>query len=227
MNKWIRHIDRGVSRRLLNAIDKIIDMRICGQSLAEYVPSIDRNDAQGIGGTGSHSTHYAFLKHIFSHVKLTSSDVFLDVGCGKGRVLAFLIKEKCPCQLRGVEHNAQVAQQAERWIRRYPQAQVLIGDAFALDFNDYTVLSLARSFLPNTFRAFVERLEATVTHPIVLIYWYDQQSGSMLNNRPGWDMRFRDKASRLYGLRISASPQYYSIWAYDPAKRMMKDDGDG
>ena len=90
MNRFFTRIDNGVSHRLLNGMDAIINLRICGESLVEYVPSIDRNDAQGIGGTGSQSTHYVLLKHIFSHVKLTSDDVFLDVGCGKGRVLAFL-----------------------------------------------------------------------------------------------------------------------------------------
>ena len=225
MNRFLTRIDNGVSHRLLNGMDAIIDLRICGESLVEYVPSIDRNDAQGIGGTGSQSTHYVLLKHIFSHVKLTSDDVFLDVGCGKGRVLAFLIKEKCSCHLCGVEHNTQVARQAERWIRRYPQAQIIIGDAFALDFNDYTVLSLARSFLPKTFLTFVERLEATITHPITLIYWYDQQSGHLLKDRPGWEMRFREKIDRLYGLKIASVPQSYSIWTYDPGKSMMKDDG--
>ena len=45
MNRFFTRIDNGVSHRLLNGMDAIIDLRICGESLVEYVPSIDRNDA--------------------------------------------------------------------------------------------------------------------------------------------------------------------------------------
>ena len=219
MKAFIKKLDNAVCSRLLNKADSLIDRRICGQSLVRYVPSIFRDDKNGIGGTGSESTRYLFLKRIFSHVELKPTDVFLDVGCGKGRVLAFLVKEKCPCPIWGIEHNEAVGKIAADWAERYEQVQVMIGDAFQLDYDRFTVLSLARSFLPKTFLAFVERLEETLTHPITLVYWYDQESGFLLVNRPGWEKRFRETVSRIHGIRISSWPQGYSIWTYDPGKR--------
>ena len=127
MNKLIRRIDNAISNQLLCLEDFIIDRRICRQNLIPYVASIDRDDKNGIGGTGSQSTHYAFLKRIFADVRLTSSDVFMDVGCGKGRVLAFLVKEKCPCPLYGIEHNEAVGRLALNWAKRYEQIHIIIG----------------------------------------------------------------------------------------------------
>ncbi len=219
MNKIISKIDNAVCSRLLNTVDSRMDKRICGQSLVKYVPSISRDDQKSIGGTGSHSTHYALLKRVFSHIELKSTDTFLDVGCGKGRVLAFLVKENCPCPIYGIEYNEKVGKIAADWAAKYEQVNVIIGDALKYDYNRFTVLSLARSFLPKTFLAFVEQLEGTVQHPITLIYWYDQESGSMLKNRQGWKMVMRETVARIHGIRIDRWPQSYSVWIYDPKNR--------
>lgn len=219
MNKFIGKIDNALCGRLLNLMDGIIDRRVCGQSLVKYVPSVFRDDKNGIGGTGSQSTHYVILERIFSHVSFTASDSFLDVGCGKGRVLAFLTREKCQCQLYGIEYNGEVGEIASEWSERYENVHVIIGDALQLDYNQFTVLSLARSFLPKTFLAFVEQLEATLDHPITLVYWYDQQSGYLLKERAGWEMQMREKITRIHGIRIAPCPQSYSIWKFDPKKR--------
>ena len=218
MKKLLWKIENAVCSRLLNAMDSAIDKRICGESLVEYVPSIFRDDKNGVGGTGSQSTRYMILKRVFSHVTLTPQDVFLDVGCGKGRVLAFLIREKCPCPLYGIEHNPEVSRVVEAWTARYPQTKIMAGDALLLDYDPFTVLMIARPFLPKTFLSFVERLEQTVKHPITLIYWVDQQSGHLLKDRPGWQMHFREILERINGLKVMRSPQGYSIWTFDPSK---------
>ncbi len=205
--------------RLLKLTDWFVDRRICGRSLVTYVPSIFRDDKKGLGGTGSSSTHYGLLKRIFSHVELTPGDILLDVGCGKGRVLAFLLREKCPCRLYGVEHNPEVGRIAAEWTRSYPQVSVFIGDAFALDYAPYTVLTLARSFLPVTFLAFIERLEQTLTHSIRLVSWYAQRNSRLLKDRPGWTLEYTEKVLRIHGVRTFLYPQTFTVWTYDPAKR--------
>ena len=219
MHHYAKRIENKFCGLIWGRMDEMLDKRICGESLVAYVPSIFRDDKNGVGGTGSQSTHYIALKRIFSHIQLSPSDTFLDVGCGKGRVLAFLIREKCPCQLYGIEINEEVGKIAAGWAKRYDQIHIAIGDALQLDYNPYTVFTLARPFLPKTFLSFLERFENTLTHPATLIYWVDQQSGYLLKNRPGWEMQMREKIDRLHGMRVYVWPQFYSIWKYDPAKR--------
>lgn len=220
MNKVFRRVHGAVSSRLLRLMDGAIDRHICGLSLVKYVPSVYRDDARGLGMTGSQSTSYIILRRIFSHVSLTAEDSFLDVGCGKGRVLAFLIKEHAPCALRGIEINEISGKVAQEWTAGYDQAAVMIGDAFNLDYNPYTVLFLGRPFLPRTFQKFIEQLEGTLLHPVTFIYWVDQQSGHILEDRSGWELKYREKLSTIRGIRIGKVPQSYSIWSYDPGKRM-------
>ena len=221
----LHRVYTGFCRRLLRIMDNYVDQNICGQSLEEYVPSIFRDDVNGIGSTGSQATHYLILKHIFTCVELKSSDTFLDVGCGKGRVLAFLVKEKYSCEIYGVEHNESVGIMASEWSKKYSNVHIIIKNAFSLDYNAFSVLFMCRPFLPKTFLEFIEYLEETLIHSIVLIYWVDQQSGYLLMNRLGWKMQTRKTLNRIYGIKIAESPQAYSIWNYDPKKRENKEHG--
>ena len=223
MKKLFSRIHGKISRLLLHAINTCMDSITCGQSLVEYVPSVYRDDAKGVGMTGSQSTHYLVLNRIFSHVTLSERDSFLDVGCGKGRVLAFLLKKHAPCKLSGIEINEAAAQVALDWTRKYKQVKVIQGDAFRLDYNAYTVLFMGRPFLPKTFLQFLETLETNLTHPIRLVYWVDQQSGYLLKDRPGWRRQFRETLKTVWGLKISRTPQSYSIWDYDPALKSREE----
>ena len=225
MNKLPGRIHGKISRAVLRLMDEAADRRICGQSLGKYVKSVYRDDAKGVGMTGSQSTNYIILDRIFAHITLTEADSFLDVGCGKGRVLAFLVKKQAPCRLYGVEINEISGKVAQEWTKKYEQVTVTLGDAFRLDYDPYTVLFLGRPFLPKTFLQFIERLETGLGHPVTLIYWVDQQSGYLLEGRPGWERQFTEKLSVLYGLKIDDKPQSYSVWTYDPARRAEALDG--
>ena len=217
MSNFIRRVDNAICSKLLNFIDMLKDRHICGQSLVPYVPSIYRDNENGIGGTGTQSSHYIILNRVFSKVKITKDDAYIDVGCGKGRVLAFLIKKKYPCKLYGVEHNEAVGRIAAEWTKHYPQVHIMIGDALTMDYNPFTVIGAARPFLRKTLLVFVEHLENTLTHPITMIYWYGV--GPKLEGRPGWTLEYEDTLNRIWGLKIASCPQTFSIWTYDPKRR--------
>ncbi len=208
-----------IDQKIFSLHDRILDNKICHRSISEYVASVFRDDENGIGSTGSESTHYLILKEIFSHVKLTDTDSFIDIGCGMGRVLAFLINEKAPCKISGVEINEKPANIAFEWAKNYDNVNVIIGDAFNIDFNNYNVFFLGRPFLPKTFREFIEQFEQKLTHPITFIYWVDQQSGLFLKDRRGWNMLYRKKFLKVRGLRVALSEQGFSVWTYNPDKK--------
>ncbi len=202
--------------KVLSAYDYLIDKKVCHTSLRKYVPSVFRDDKNGIGSTGSQSTRYLILDRIFSHVNITETDSFIDVGCGKGRVLSYLQYKKYPCKINGVEINEESGKVACDWTKEYDNINVVIGDAFNINYNDYTVVFFGRPFLPKTFLEFIEKFENDVKHPITLIYWVDQQSGYLLKDREGWSMQYREVLSKIKGLYFAGCSQGYSIWTYTP-----------
>ena len=213
-------------RRILRVHDWVLDRRICGVSLGKVILDKCGDEENQIGGTGTESSPYIYLKHIFSHVQLSASDRILDVGCGKGRVFAFLIREKCPCSIDGIEHNEPVAKIAEGWTAKYPQVHVMTGDAFLQDFNRYTVLTLSRPFFVQTYCAFIEKLEETLVHPVTLVSWHeDPRVRDFIKVRPGWHMEYHEFTDRIHGLYLRNCPQPFSIYTYDPGRRTEQQTG--
>lgn len=217
-NNRLTKFGRSIQNTVLNRMDILLDLKICGQSLSRYEKSIFRDDKKGVGMTGSQATRYLILKHIFDKVDIKDSDSFIDVGCGKGRVLAFLVNHGYKCSISGIEINEISGKIAEEWTSKYPQINFMIGDAFKLNYNDYTVLFLGRPFLPVTFLEFIEQIESQLEHPIQLIYWVDQQSGRLLMNRPGWTQVWRDMIGVIYGFEVTEHPQGCSLWKYEPCR---------
>lgn len=225
--RWVRiKLKRpqvAVSKFILRLHSWILDIRICGKGLGGIVEDKCGDEKDQIGGTRTESSYYIYLRRIFSHVYLTASDRILDVGCGKGRVLAFLIKENCPCEINGVEYNEQVAKIAEAWTAKYPQVNVITGDAFLQNFNKYTVLTLSRPFLVHTYCAFIQKLEETLTHPITVVSWYeDSRVFEYIINRSGWRMVYHENTNRIHRLYLGPRVLPFTIWEYDPEKRKMQ-----
>lgn len=211
-NKFVRKVLIYLSR-LVTLYDGILDKKICGRSLVKYVPSLYRKTK---GATGSQSTSYWFLDEIFRDADFKENDKFIDVGCGKGRVLAHLIRKNFPGELYGVELNAEVAEYAKEWTAKYSNIIIMQGDAFEHDYNAYNILFLGRPFEPDFFKKYVEKLEHELTHPITFYYWVDQQSGNYLNHRTGWTLHKREWLFRSHGFYLASCPQRYSVWTFNP-----------
>ena len=201
------------SKKLVHIYDGRRDKRICGCSLVKYVPSLYR---ETLGATGSESTCYWALEKMFKGEKFDENDSFIDVGCGKGRVLAYMVSKKYPCKLTGVELNKEVADYAKNWAKKYSELTIINANAFELDYNDYTVLFMGRPFETQMFHKFIDELEQKLTHPIRIFYWCDTQSGDYLENRKGWVRRRREMISRSHGLYMYYTPQGFSLWEYTP-----------
>ncbi|SCW35657.1 Methyltransferase domain-containing protein [Ruminococcaceae bacterium YRB3002] len=194
------------------------DLKICGTTLGRFVPT---PYAASHGATGSQSVPYLGLEDLFENHKLGPDDSFIDIGCGKGRVLAYMVSKGVPCSLAGVEINPEVASVARQWSARYSQISIITGDAFELDYNNYTVLFMYRPMETDAFISFVNKLERELRHRIMLYYYADSESGYYLNDRPGWHLISRHEIFRERGLYIHKEPQRYSVWSYQPAQEII------
>ena len=207
--KWVLKMNR----KLLDYYDARLDQKICGRSLTRYVPSVDR---EGKGATGTKSSRYLFLDRVFEGWKLSPEEKVFDVGCGKGRVFAYLLSKGFTGEMYGVELNPQVVTTAQSWSDKYPNVNIACADAFTVNYNDYDVLLLGKPFEKEAFVQFTEYLERTLTIPMKVYYWGDHHSGDYLNRRPGWELQYRNWVFRHNGIHIATSPQRYSIWIYTP-----------
>ncbi|MBE6925017.1 MAG: class I SAM-dependent methyltransferase [Ruminococcaceae bacterium] len=210
---WFMRKLVGLSWWFMNRLDGRRDKKICGFSLAKYVPSKFR---QSMGATGSQATRYWILEDIFQGAQFSEDDRVIDIGCGKARVFAYLTEQGVRCHMHGVELNEEVASIAQKWCGKYPNISISSGDAFQIDYNDYSVLLLGRPFELPMLGRFIKKLEQELTRPVTIFIWSDQETGETLDGRAGWTLNRRGWVFRKRGLWVSRSPQRYSVWRYDP-----------
>ena len=55
------------------------------------------------------SIEYEELKKVFADIKLSPSDVIMDVGCGRGRIFNYLLKNNFKGTMYGVEIDREIA----------------------------------------------------------------------------------------------------------------------
>ena len=202
-----------LSNKISCSLDEKRDKKICGRSIGRFIPT---PYADSHGATGSQSVPYSGLEKMLDDYMPTAEDSFIDIGCGQGRVIAYLLDRNVPCKITGVELNPDVADVAKSWTSGYPNVKIIEGDAFKLDYNGYTALFMYRPMEPDTFLTFIEQLENTLTHAVRLFYYADGQSGYLLNERPGWDLSRREEIYKVNGRYIHREPQRFSVWTYTP-----------
>lgn len=205
---------RFLGARVVLTVDLWNDLLVAHRSLVRTVPSVGADVERGIGATRSQPTHWWILERVFRDVVLTEADGFVDIGCGKGRAIAFLLREKAPCRITGVELNPEVARVAKAWTARHDNVSILEADAFSLDFDRFTVFYLFRPFLPKTFTEFIELLESQLTHPVRLVFL--SQGVRELYNRPGWERLNGGSVYLIHGMPVAGCPQSWSVWRYAP-----------
>ena len=215
MKTKIGTLYRKLSGQITTACDMVKDFKICGKSLTKYVASVDRKVLQA---TGSESARYWALDEVFKDMKFNKDDKFIDVGCGKGRILAYMEKIKFPGQLYGIELNPDVAEYAQYWTKRYDNLTIIAGNAFELDYNDYSIIMLHRPFLEKMYVTFLEKLESDIKHPVTVILYVDNYMAEYVKDKPEWTMHKQEVLFKKGLLAYNYYPLRYSIWTYDPTK---------
>lgn len=209
---------RKLSGQIATAFDISKDLKICGKSLTKYVASVDRKVLQA---TGSESARYWALDEVFKDMKFSKDDKFIDVGCGKGRILAEMERLHFPGQLYGIELNPIVAEYAQDWAKRYDNLTIMSGDAFKLDYNDYNIIMLCRPFLEEMYVTFLEKMEKDIKHPVTVILYVDNYMAKYVKDKPQWTMHKQEVVFKKGLLAYSYYPVRYSIWTYDPTKNSL------
>lgn len=111
-------------QRQLNRLK--IDLRMQGTFLAGGVHSIDDNNL-----IKTASTNYEELEVIFfEHYDIKPGDVFIDVGCGKGRVFNYLLYKGITNKMVGYEINPAVGNVTAKRLARYKNVEIRCENIF-------------------------------------------------------------------------------------------------
>ena len=153
---------------------------------------------------------YDVLKKIFKHIDLNANDVFVDIGCGNGRVINYLLTSKCKCRIIGVEKDNEIAATAAETFRKKDSVSVVCADAEVALPPEGTVFYIYCPFEAHQLENVLVNIEHSAQNEIKLIY-VDDVNSSVVLCRDGWQADCSDSIPLRYG-----EPMHYTIFTYMP-----------
>ena len=209
----------GCTRADLLADDEERDRAICGRSLA-------CDDATALAGLDAHdptATPYFVLEKLLPTIGLDAQSHLLDVGCARGRVLAYCADIGCPARVTGLELDSELAREAASWASAYPQLEVRCGSVLDEQLAPYTHFYLFNPFDTAVLTRFLDRLERQARQAVTVVHMSDNGERFAYLGRSGWQV-IRQGSIQDHRLpsgctvRVYAHPQTYTIWRYDPIR---------
>ncbi len=116
-----------------------------------------------LGATHTVSTKHALIPRLLGPV-LVEGDVFVDVGCGRGRVLNWVLDDGRASAIYGIELDKRFAAEVTLRHRKHDNVVVVAGDALANLPDSATLLYLWNPFDGSVMTRFKERVIGKYGH---------------------------------------------------------------
>lgn len=135
---------------------------------------------------GADNSDYQALREVFAG-RIREGDVLIDVGCGRGRVLATWLDYYPEHRMVGIELNPDVAASTRRRFSGHPQLTILCGDAVTACPPDATLLFLFNPFDRATMTRLRDELTARpATIPPLRLLYTNAKDADLFEESLGW-----------------------------------------
>lgn len=154
-------------RRII--VNIYIDLKYCGH----YLGGTFKSDIYEFANRGD-SSSYESLNLMFKDIEIKDNDVIVDVGCGKGRLLNWLVSKGIKNKAYGFEINTKWANKVRRIFKQYKTINIINSDII-LDFpKDATIFYLFNPFTQQKVFEFIEKIkEVSLEKQDVTIIYYN------------------------------------------------------
>lgn len=165
--------------------DSYLDIRYSGRLLNGN----QKSKYADIGANDVYHTKYSAMNLIFMHSDICKSDVLVDVGCGKGRIINYWLSQGYKNNIIGLELDPQVANNTSHQFRKRNNVTIIQGDAIDNLPKDGTVFYFYNPFNKRN----VERFEEAVYNiskgkKITIIYYNPKSIHVFLKDY--WDVKY-------------------------------------
>jgi SAM-dependent methyltransferase len=198
----MQNVQAALTKYLRMVPNFLFDLRY-GGSLAFNIGIYDLRHRPGTTGDGPSEYTYnrphkvaclmnsgvELIKLVFDN-RIRDTDVLVDVGCGRGRVIAWWLDQHYENPIYGLELDPATAERTRRRYRRYPNVTIITGDAVENLPANGTLFYLYNPFDAPTLAAFRDRLKSITTAPDqVRILYYTPHQLHVFEDDPDWDIQ--------------------------------------
>ena len=132
------------------------------------------------------NSDYVALSHIFEN-RIKASDVMVDVGCGKGRVINCWLGRAPHNRITGIELDEKIANQTRQRLRKYKNVTIIAGDAVQNIPADGTLFYLFNPFDAHILEAFKNRLMSLFSKDSdITVLYYNCKHVDVFQKDPAW-----------------------------------------
>jgi len=179
------HLSSQVSRYIRKARNAVWEVRLNIHTRGRFKHGLDPDSHSYVGCA------YTVIWLILDRLKMTERDIFVDIGCGKGRVLCCAAQHHIRKTV-GVEINPELCSAARNNVRRLRRAkapvEIVEAQAQEADYSEGTLFFIFNSFGPKTMEMVQERIRNTLSgnpRDIKLVYVNDRSGFHVLQDS-GW-----------------------------------------
>jgi len=145
-----------------------LDIANCGMYLGGIIESPYRN----IGIQSTESSEYFVLDHIFkNYIEIRPNDIIVDVGCGMGRVILWLISQGHENKIIGFEINDKVARITHTNFKKNKNVSILNSDITENFVYNATIFYLFNPFERDHMVKFKRKLDQNKNKKYTIIYY--------------------------------------------------------
>lgn len=134
------------------------------------------------------STSYRLLTKAIKYIYVNEDDVFVDVGCGFGRVISYLIIKKRKCRYIGIDINSTAVRIANERFRKHSHVRIIHDNVLNCIPADATILYLFNPFGSDILDLFLDKAEQVLRNKVKLIY-LNSVHKNIFEKHPEWKLR--------------------------------------
>ncbi len=187
-------------------MDRVIGGRVLNSMLEnkEFCGGVKDNEFHPV-----QSTSYRLLALAIKSIKVDENDVFVDVGCGYGRVISYMMLKKKKCRYIGIDINEKATSLAKRRFRRFDNVTIIRDNIVNYIPPESTIFYLFNPFGIEVLNQFLDKLENTISTDITL-YYLNPVHEKAFNSRKRWTLVNKKKITPKYHLPIEMNIYKYS-----------------
>ena len=156
-----------------------------------------------LGVEDTASTDYAALPLIFPKDCIRKSDVLVDIGCGKGRVINWWLSRRFMNQIVGIEMDETIARKTQRRLRRCKNVTIICGDALAHLPENGSIFYLYNPFKEPWVAALKSQLELRFAkRGGITVFYYNCMYVDIFKNDPNWIVEESVLGQRFHRLAV-------------------------
>lgn len=133
------------------------------------------------------STSYRLLILAVKHINVNENDVFVDVGCGFGRVISYMIIKKKKCRYIGIDINKNAVEIAKERFKQYDNVTIIRDNILNCVPFDGSTFYLFNPFGKETLDQFLSKLEEN-TNGSIMLYYLNPVHKSVFENHSEWQL---------------------------------------